>query len=78
MGLRIVSIGVVIWEFYKGVKSLFALSNKLNYYRQYFSADADFEKSKEGLIELMNYVAGDIFTLGCASRAACLDSQILC
>ena len=27
------------------------------------------------MIELMNYVARDIFTLGCASRAAYVDSQ---
>lgn len=75
MGLRVVMIGVAVFEFVKGVISLIALQKEVDCYRKYFSEDGEFEQSKEGMIELMNYTAGDIFNLGCASRAAYFDCR---
>jgi hypothetical protein len=75
MGLRVVKIGIAIFEFVQGIINLIALQKEVDFYRNYFSEGGEFEQAKDGMIELMNYTAGDIFNLGCASRAAYYDCR---
>lgn len=75
MGLRVVMIGVMVFAFVKGVQNLMTLKNEVDKYKEYFSEGGEFDQSKEGIIELMNYTAGDIFNLGCASRGAYYDTR---
>jgi hypothetical protein len=75
LGLRVIFIAISIYYFVDTAINLSKLNNELKKYQKYFKSKGDFQTAEEGIIDLMNFVAVDIFNLANCSRAAIYDSK---